>query len=572
MGWKSTLYALVSATVLVSANAQAAVSDSSAAFTRYAELEPAVAFWSDVFTKYTQRQIVFHDPYHLNLVYGVADVAAIVDGGQSEARKQKAIRETIDRESKRYGAMVKRVAAGSVKTAEEKRLAERLASIAGLPSAATLAGRIRGQRGLGDEFCGAVERAQAYLPEMRRILAKNGVPEGLANLPLVESSFRISAHSHAGAVGVWQFTRSTGRRFLHIDHVVDERRDPILATEAAAKYLRENYDRLGTWPLAITAYNHGANGMAYAVRKHQTKNLATIIKHYQSRAFGFASRNFYAEFLAAHDAMATAHDQCGAVTNEAASIERVRIGHFVSMQELAKAASSDVDTLMGLNPALQPDVGAGKLYVPKGYWLNLPSGRKARFEAAYAALPSSARFASQPPYYARHRVERGQTLSEIAKLYRTSVAALQSHNDIRDPRSLRAGQSIKIPVAGSAAATVARMSASDGEITHRVARGQTLSHIAKLYRIPVSTLQRYNSISDPRALQSGQTIKIPTGSAAKAAVASSTGGYKTHRVARGQTLSHIARLYRTTVSVLQRHNGIRDPRDLRYGQIIKIPQ
>lgn len=152
----------------------------------------------------------------------------------------------------------------------------------------------------------------------------------------------------------------------------------------------------------------------------------------------------------------------------------------------------------------------------------------------------------------------------------SSVGALKAHNDIRDPRSLRAGQTISVPVAGTAAAsTVASRAPGVVASSHRVARGQTLSHIAGRYGVSVVALQRSNGISDPRALRQGQVLRIPTG--VDSAPAPVSEGYRIHHVGRGQTLSHIAKLYRTTVRRLQSFNGISDPRKLRYGQVIKVP-
>lgn len=549
--------------------AGAAPVDSSTPFIRYPELEPAVDFWRDVFAKYSRRQIVFHDPYHLDVVYSVGDITNIVDGNLSEARKQRAVRDYMSREASRLGTIIRRLGKGVPRSDEERRIAAAiLRGGSDVPSASTLASRVRAQRGLADELCGAVERATPLLPRMREILRAEKVPVGLAALPLVESSYRNAAHSHVGAVGMWQFTRGTGRRFLHIDHVVDERADSILATEAAAKYLRENYDRLKSWPLAITAYNHGANGMAYAARKLNTNNLATIVAKYKSRTFGFASRNFYAEFLAAHDVMAESEKYCGVAKKPEPLPEKFKVEHYTPLSTLATCAGVDKATLSAMNPALKPDVANGRLYVPKGYRLNIPPGTSTQFGERYAALPAGDRYAAQRNYYARHRVQHGQTLSEIATLYRTSVGALKAHNGISDPRRLRAGQTISVPVAGTAAAsTVAQRTPGVVPASHRVVRGQTLSHIARRYGVSVVALQRHNSITNPRALRPGQLLSIPSGSSA----AGSGSGYRVHRVGRGQTLSHIARLYRTTVRSLQRYNGISDPRKLRYGQLIKVP-
>ncbi len=536
--------------------------EDSAGLIRYPELEDNVQFWTDVFGKHTRRQIVFHDPYHMGLVWSVADIGGIVDGGQSDVATARAIRDFIEEEGKRLGTVIKKVERSTPKTSEEKRIAALLGKAGpDAPSATVLAGRIRGQRGLGDELCGSVDRARPYLPAIRELLAKHGVPQELASLPLVESGYRVGAFSHASAVGMWQFTRGTGRRFLHIDHVVDERRDPLLATEAAAKYLRENYERLGSWPLAITAYNHGANGIAYAVRKLQTKNLATIVDKYRSRYFGFASRNFYSEFLAANDVMTKALASCPVSDVEYVAPADHVVDAYVPLGDLAKAAGVTSATLMELNPSLATDVGKGRLRVPKGYRLKVPASVETQFVASYAKLPTAIRYREQASYYASHRVGRGETLSGIAKKYRTTVTALQYHNSIRDPRHLRYGAVLKVPVSGGGA-FAAVVAANARPATHRVARGETLSHVAKRYGLSMTTLQRYNSIKDANRVVVGQVVKIPSGAVAQ---------YRTHQVARGQTLSHIAKLYQTSVRVLQTHNGIRDPSRLRQGQVLKVP-
>jgi membrane-bound lytic murein transglycosylase D len=548
------------ATVSYPANASAAKHlEDSAGLIRYPELEPNVEFWTNVFGTYTRRQVAFHDPYRMDLVWAVGDIGGIIDGNGSDAAKARAIRDHISKESKRLGAIIRKVEKSSPKTAEEKRIAALLGKAgADAPSASVLADRIRGQRGLGDQLCESVGRARPYLPEMRRLLAKHGVPEELAALPLVESGYRVGAYSHAAAVGMWQFTRGTGRRFLHIDHVVDERRDPLLASEAAAKYLRENYDRLGSWPLAITAYNHGANGIAYAVRKLQTKNLATIVEDYRSRYFGFASRNFYTEFLAASSVMTRGLAECPESGDEYVAPIDVKLDAYVPLKDLARAAGVSSDQMMSLNPSLAADVGRGRLRVPNGYDLKVPAKTKSSFTVAYNKLPSASRYTAQASYYASHRVKRGETLSEIAKAYRTSVAALQHHNGIGDPQRVRSGAVLKVPVSGSQQVAAAPKKPS----SHRIARGETLSHVAKRYGVLLPSLQRYNNIKDPNKLFSGQVIKIPSGASPK---------YMTHQVSRGQTLSHIAKRYRTTVRALQAHNGIRDPRTLRQGQLIKVP-
>ena len=140
-----------------------------------------------------------------------------------------------------------------------------------------------------------------FLDEIKQIFREHGLPVDLAYLPHVESSFNPDAYSKFGAAGIWQFTRSTGRRFMKVGYVLDERRDPIRATYAAAQLLKENYAKLGSWPLAITAYNHGLSGVRRAVRETGSDDIGEIVRQYKGSRFGFASRNFYAAFLAAAD-------------------------------------------------------------------------------------------------------------------------------------------------------------------------------------------------------------------------------------------------------------------------------
>ena len=142
-------------------------------------------------------------------------------------------------------------------------------------------------------------RSGAWREHIAATFTKMGLPRELAALPHVESSFNTYAYSKVGAAGMWQFMRGTGRRFLRIDAAVDERLDPYRSTEAAASFLEQNYIVLGSWPLALTAYNHGPGGMKRAQEQLGTSDIVTIVRKYNSRSFGFASRNFYVAFLAA---------------------------------------------------------------------------------------------------------------------------------------------------------------------------------------------------------------------------------------------------------------------------------
>lgn len=157
---------------------------------------------------------------------------------------------------------------------------------------------IRIQRGGKEQFLEGLKIAGRYMTPMQRIFRDEGLPVELAYLPLVESSFNVRARSSVGAVGMWQFMPETGRKFMRVDTAVDERRDPMRSTRAAARLLKENYRILGNWPLVITAYNHGTEGVFRGIKAVESDDLVDLIHGYRSPTFGFASRNLYAEFRA----------------------------------------------------------------------------------------------------------------------------------------------------------------------------------------------------------------------------------------------------------------------------------
>ena len=199
----------------------------------------------------------------------------------------------------------------------------------------------------------------------------------------------------------------TARQYLQMDAAVDARSDVWLAAEGAAKLLADNYQRVGSWPLALTGYNHGIFGIARAVRQVGSARLDTIIEHYQSRTFGFASRNFYAEFIAAATVFADRAELFpGIEPLPPMAFDAFTPGRFVSLLDLASLTGTDIDALVTLNPALHADVGRGTLLVPAQYPLRVPRGRLADFERAFARLPDARTRDRQ--ITATYRVTRGR--------------------------------------------------------------------------------------------------------------------------------------------------------------------
>jgi membrane-bound lytic murein transglycosylase D len=403
-------------------------------------LRPNIAFWKKVFTKWGTRNGILHDTTDVRIVYHV--LPKLPESAQQRRR-------LVNRYRRHYKTILLRLAQGKRHrlSADERRV---LALFKGKQTPRVLraaAHDIRLQIGLRDRFAKGLVRSGAYLPTINRILAAAGLPRQLGWLPHVESSFNSRAYSKSRAAGMWQFTRGTGKRFLRIDRAIDERMDFERATVAATQLLQENYQELGTWPLAITAYNHGAGGMKRAVTQLRTRNFSTIVKRYRSRSFGFASKNFYAEFLAAVE-VAQNHQRYfpGLVFDTPQAYHYLTLDAPISLQTLAKHLGVPAQDLAEWNLAIRPAVRRGHRSLPKGYTLHLPHDRltSAQIRARWASIPASAKTALRARA-GHYRIRSGDTLSVIAQRHRTSVAKLVDLNDIDQANAIKAGQLLRLP-------------------------------------------------------------------------------------------------------------------------------
>jgi membrane-bound lytic murein transglycosylase D len=411
-------------------------------------LRPQVDFWKDIFATYSKRHVVIHDTERPDRIYSVLDFRDLDQRGLGEVAIEHVMRDTVEQEKKRIRRLLLRLDRGDARpTPDEERIRDLFRDD---PSprrflAAAAADRIRSQTGLRERFARGIAIGHRYFPEMEAIFRREGIPVQITRLPLVESCFNVHAYSKVGAAGVWQFMPATARHFMRIDEAIDERLDPIVSTRAAARFLRQNYERLGTWPLAIMAYNHGPGGIARAVRQLGTTDVTAIIERYDGRAFKFASRNFYPEFLAALEVERNHDDYFGPLPlDPPLRADVVRLQHYVSLKTVGRCAGG-VDQIDDLNPGLLPAVRAGKQYIPSGYRLRLPAGRRKSFERCYAEVPAHLKFARQKRQYVTHRVRRGQTLGQIARRYGLSVEELQKRNGLRSKDLIRVGQVLRIP-------------------------------------------------------------------------------------------------------------------------------
>jgi membrane-bound lytic murein transglycosylase D len=473
-------------------------------FPRPAELEPDIAFWTRVYTEIDTSSGFIHDSENLAVVY---QTVSFLEGttGRERNRQLRSIYEDI-REALAHLADGKR----SGLSATERRVLEAWPAGVSNNELRRAGDRLRFQLGQSDRFRSGLIRAGTWKPYIERVLEQRGLPRELAALPHVESSFDPTAYSKVGAAGMWQFTRSTGLRYMRIDHIVDERRDPYFSTVAAARLLQSNFDVLGTWPLALTAYNHGVAGMRRAVQQQKTQNIETILRNYSGRTFGFASRNFYVAFLAAVDVDRDAERFFGPLTPDVpANSITVAVPDFVRVDALEASLDIDRRRLRYWNPALTEAVWSGDKLVPKGFELRLPAVLDADPALRLAAIPTGDRFAAQMPDIF-HRVGRGDTISQIAQRYGVSMAALVELNGLRSRNFIRAGQVLRLPGNGDGMpVSLAELDGSSEDVSTYVVRsGDSIARIARRFGVSETTLLAQNGISDRNRIFAGQELLI----------------------------------------------------------------
>lgn len=410
-------------------------------FPQPAELKPDVAFWVQVYTEIDTNSGYIHDAYNLAVVYETLELS-----GQRRADER-----SISAAKARYAAILNRLAGDRSGLDAEQ---QRVLSLWGTDVTSTrlrdAATSLRFQRGQSDRFREGLARSGEWHEHIAGVLAEKNLPPELAALPHVESSFNPDAYSSVGAAGIWQFTRSTGRRYLHIDYVVDERMDPFASTVAAAQLLQHNYQLTGTWPLALTAYNHGAAGVRRASKQLGGTDIAKIVRNYKGRSFGFASRNFYVSFLAAMEVSNNpTHYFAPYKSARPVQYSLVKLPDYLPVDSFARAFDTDLTVLKRHNRALLDPVWRGKKRLPQGYTMRIPRESVAGApDELLAAIPPDQRFAEQTPDLF-HKVVPGDTVSEIATRYGHSIRDVAAMNGLNKRYRIRIGQVLRLPLEGT---------------------------------------------------------------------------------------------------------------------------
>ena len=285
---------------------------------------------------------------------------------------------------------------------------------------------------------------------------------------------------------------------MQIDHVVDERRDPFISSDAAAQLLSYNNSILNSWPLAITAYNHGLAGMRRAVTQLGTGDIQSIVHNYSGRRFGFASRNFYVAFLAASEVDSNYTQYFGDVVfNPPANDITVKLPAYVEFDTLSRVFGVSAQELHRYNPALMPSVIEGNKYVPKGFRLRLPYQSQLDADAVMAAVPARNLYRSQTPDL-YHKVAAGDSLSVIAVRHETTVRELMALNNLGSSDFIRAGQVLRLPYSDEQGTIV--------QNEYVVKSGDTLSEIARRAGTTRSYLIRANNLDDGDRIYTGQKL------------------------------------------------------------------
>lgn len=407
-----------------------------------------------------------------------------------------------------------------------------------------------------------LDRSYKYLPYIREEFKKAGLPQDLVWLAMVESQFTPRINSHAGAGGMWQFMKSTGRRYgLSSDvYYVDDRYDWKKSTQAAIQYLSELYEMFdGSWPLAVSAYNMGEAGLERAIASNGgERDLWTLIERPPaSNRIRRETKRFYSKLLAS---AIVAHDpeKYGFKRNpgEEERTTYTSVKGFYSMQQIEQEAGLSKGTLAKLNPQFV------RGYTPPGRTVQLyvPLDSRMQIAAAVERVPEL-----KP---GTHTVQRGETLSGIAGLYRVTARELQSVNNIRSARRLQIGQRLVIPGGANTPREQVATSTGEGRLVYRVSRGDTLSVIAERYRVSVRDVQAWNNLGRSTRIHIGDRMFVSAGKPVTTQTEMGTAVLYTVRA--GDYPARIARNYNVALNDFLAWNGLNARSTIRAGEKLKI--
>jgi membrane-bound lytic murein transglycosylase D len=437
-------------------------------------------------------------------------------------------------------------------------------------------------------------RSGRYKVMIEQTLKQEGVPQDLIYLAQAESGFQPLALSRAGARGMWQFMAQSGELYgLQRNWWVDDRQDPVKATQAAARHLKDLYNQFGDWYLAMAAYNSGAATVQHAVER---TGYADFWELYKRGVLPQETRN-YVPIILAVTIIAKNPEQYGLerVAPEAApQLDQVTIDYPVDLRLVAECVDTSVDSLQELNPSLL------RMTTPKDetFTLNLPAGSKDKYQTAIAVIPQDMR-----TYWRYHRVDYGDTLPTIARKYHSSTTSIEEANNLSSDE-LQAGTKLIIPIAPTHQGSGNTTAYSKHATHYKIRKGDTVASVADDFEVPVEKLRKWNHLRGSGELTPGRTLviykplnpdsaeaaaspepkaerpssesggKTETASSrkSKAHSAQSSQAAKYHKVKKGETLSSIAESNHTSVEALKRDNPKLAAATVHPGDVLIIHQ
>lgn len=444
-------------------------------------------------------------------------------------------------------------------------------------------------------------RSTRYEKLMKKVLKDNGLPEDLFYIALIESGFNSQARSHASAVGYWQFIRGTGKRYgLEINTMVDERKDPVLATQAAAEYFKGLYSVFGSWYLAMASYNVGENRVKREVMNHYTRDFWELAK---KKRFPKETIHYIPKFIAAKliakDPVKYGFGEIDYMTS--IEFDHVNLDKPVNLRVMAEKMGINYEDFKDLNPKFKGEIAP--LKADNKLELRIPPGMLEQATiAANESIVEKAEFVADAGETEVYRIRRGDSLHTVARKYRTTVAYLRDLNDIPKGKRLKVGMKLYVPdrspVAPKRNVVAAKKKSEKTEKAEKpvttetvalgngrfytVQSGDTLSSIAKKYSVSINQLKRANNIRRGRMLKVGIRLQIPgnsentsTNDGAKRMTATAKNKValksKYHVVKKGDNLASIADKYKVSLSSIQSSNKKLNPSKLFVGAKIFIP-
>jgi membrane-bound lytic murein transglycosylase D len=342
-------------------------------------LKPTVSFWLSIYTQYTTQHVVIFDSHHPEVVYDVLDFRELARTARNKVVYEIVSKKRVKKAMEAYRRALLRLARHPKPkhpTPEEENILQAIRKLPHRHPFSELARQVRAQTGQRDNIIKGLLAAETFFPKMEQIFIKMGVPIELTRLTLVESSFNLNATSKVGASGVWQFMPASGKEFMTVDYNrnIDERRSPLKATVAAAKLLRRNYRILGHWALAVTSYNHGVRGLPRLDEDEADFNDISHIfdscsKKRRGHTLGYASRNYYAEYLAVLHAEAYRYLFYG--KPPVAPVQPVAFKRVKAGKTAAQVAAEHKLSLQQFK-LYNPDILSLRARLPKGFLVAIP--------------------------------------------------------------------------------------------------------------------------------------------------------------------------------------------------------